>query len=173
MLSYAGIGSRETPADILELMTNIARELHDLDFTLYSGAANGADTAFYLGSGDKNRIYVPWEKFNNFHERQYLPIPAAFTIASLVHPAWNNLSYPAQKLMARNSHQVLREDLASPVKFVVCWTVDGAETTKQRSPKTGGTGQAIDLASRIGIPVVNLANHNAMDRLNDLLQEYL
>lgn len=173
MLTYAGIGSRETPPDILELMTNIAKELYDLDFTLYSGAADGADTAFYLGSNDENKIYVPWENFNNFHERQYLPITAAFTIASLLHPAWNSLSYPAQKLMARNCHQILREDLASPVKFVICWTKDGAETSKQRSSKTGGTGQAIDLASRMGIPVINLANHNAMDRLNDLLQEYL
>jgi len=39
---------------------------------------------------------------------------------------------------------------------VLVWTPDGAENTAQRTMKTGGTGQAIDMASRKNIPVFNL-----------------
>lgn len=168
-LAYAGIGSRETPDDIQAAMTAIARRLHDLGFVLYSGGADGADTAFYNGSGDLNEIYLPWDGFNQFAGKYRLPAPAAFTIASLIHPGWRNLKKGGRPLMARNCHQVMREDLATPVDFVVCWTQDGAEESKDRSPRTGGTGQAIDLASRMGIPVVNLARDGAMEKLADLV----
>ena len=47
---YTGIGSRETPHHILTLMTEIANILDNIGYTLRSGGADGADTAFALGS---------------------------------------------------------------------------------------------------------------------------
>ncbi len=61
--SYAGIGSRETPAEILMYMTRIASFLESKGYTLFSGGASGADTAFEIGvsnSGNK-KIFLPWE----------------------------------------------------------------------------------------------------------------
>lgn len=71
--------------------------------------------------------------------------------------------------MARNGHQVLGATLDQPVSFVLCWTPDGAESEAQRTRDTGGTGQAIALASRHGIPVFNLANRGALNRVAALL----
>jgi hypothetical protein len=73
--------------------------------------------------------------------------------------------------MARNSHQILGVGLNDPVAFVICWTPDGAEHERECGPKTGGTGQAIRLASRRGIPVVNLARAGALERIADLVRE--
>lgn len=54
---YTGIGSRETPPDILELMTKIARFMFKQGFTLRSGGADGADSAFEAGAeNDKESI---------------------------------------------------------------------------------------------------------------------
>jgi hypothetical protein len=80
-------------------------------------------------------------------------------------------SVQGKSLMARNSHQVLGADLRSPVDFVVCWTPDSCESETTRAPITGGTGQAIALADRWGIPVVNLAHGKAaMGRLAGLVE---
>ena len=46
---YAGIGSRTTPKVILDLMTSFAKIYAGKGYTLYSGGADGADTAFEYG----------------------------------------------------------------------------------------------------------------------------
>ena len=62
---YAGIGSRETPNDTCEEMALIANALEKRGFTLRSGFAGGADTAFELGTvrDDLREIYAPWAGF--------------------------------------------------------------------------------------------------------------
>lgn len=95
--------------------------------------------------------------------------PETFVIAKLVHPAYESLSEAMRKLMARSTYLVLGYDLRTPVDFVVCWTPDGAEREAERSVATGGTGQAIALASRLGIPVFNLYRSDALKRLGAFL----
>lgn len=48
MKYYTGIGSRQTPKDILKLMEDIAFKLAQKGYILRSGAAGGADTAWNL-----------------------------------------------------------------------------------------------------------------------------
>jgi predicted Rossmann fold nucleotide-binding protein DprA/Smf involved in DNA uptake len=55
-LTYAGIGSRKTPQDILENMTKIATWLESLGYTLNSGGAKGADEYFEKGVKTNNNI---------------------------------------------------------------------------------------------------------------------
>lgn len=49
MKIYAGIGSRKTPKKILEQMRNISSFLAKEGYTLRSGGADGADSAFEDG----------------------------------------------------------------------------------------------------------------------------
>jgi predicted Rossmann fold nucleotide-binding protein DprA/Smf involved in DNA uptake len=46
---YAGIGARSTPPQILSVMTRLASKLEGMGYTLRSGGAAGADTAFERG----------------------------------------------------------------------------------------------------------------------------
>ncbi len=59
--------------------------------------------------------------------------------------------------MARNSHQVLGPNLLveQRAQLLICWTPDG--TLDGQGRRAGGTGQAIRLACRHGVPVRNLA----------------
>lgn len=164
-MTYAGIGSRKAPKDQLERMAKAARRLSEMGYTLRSGAADGADRAFEAGAGDRKEIYLPWPGFNGSASPLASPSHEAMEVAAAVHPAWSRLSPAARKLQARNSHQILGEDLRTPCDFVVCWTPDGAETEDERGPATGGTGQAIALASRWEIPVFNFARPDAGERL--------
>lgn len=166
---YAGIGSRATPPDVLKRIAKIAARLEVLGWTLRSGAAQGADTAFELAVTTKE-IYLPWPGFNGRAKACLtMPSEAANAMAENIHPAWKRLSWAAQRLHARNMHQILGAQLNVPVTFVLCWTSDGCESAATRTHRTGGTGQAIALASAQKIPVFNLAVPNALDRLAALL----
>lgn len=157
-MTYAGIGSRETPNNILGLMTRIASELEKKGYILNSGGAKGADSAFEKGVRDfrNKRIFLADDADDE-----------TIAIAKEIHPAPERLGYYALKLMARNTYQVFGRNLDEPVDFVLCWTKDGKEGHGGERP-CGGTGQAVEMASLKGIPVINLHNKNALERLSIL-----
>lgn len=154
--AYAGIGSRTTPQNILDQMTELATHFQCCGLTLRSGGAKGADSAFESGAGDKKTIFTANSNIPD----------EAFEIASQHHPAWGGLGPYVKRLHARNVMQILGENLDCKVLFVVCWTPDGAET--ETSVKTGGTGQAIRVANAYNIPVFNLANEGRLEQAKDL-----
>lgn len=60
-------------------------------------------------------------------------------------------------------------DLETPVAFVLCWTKDGAMTESDVTKNTGGTGTAIKLAARMGIPVINMYHDDWLQQLKTVL----
>ena len=169
-LPYTGIGSRETPVKIMQLMSDLARNLEGLGYTLRSGGAPGADTAFETGVKRRKEIYLPWRYFNRNSSSLFEVSEEAKMMASSHHPTWGSLKPAVRNLMGRNAYQVLGKDLKSPSEFVVCWTPDGCSSSKERTVKTGGTGLAISLASSLNIPIFNLQHSSAMDRLLFFIQ---
>ena len=166
MTTYAGIGSRETPPDVLVQIEELAGDLAQCGIILRSGGAPGADTSFEWGCtvmGGTSEIYLPWKNFQKNKSHLYPPTDMAYEIASKYHPRWFGLSVAAKKLMARNTHQILGQDCKTPSDFVICWTPDGA--TGETTTKTGGTGQAIRIAADLGIPVFNLKNEGTLDEI--------
>lgn len=164
--AYAGVGSRETPEDALDLMNRIGKKFAEHGWRLRSGAAPGADTAFEIGAlcayvDDASEIFLPWLNFEGHASSHSRPSSEARALAARFHPNWAACSPAAQALLARNAHQVLGADLRTPSRFVVCWTPDGATSTTTH--KTGGTGQAIRIAAAYNVPVWNLqrADHRA------------
>lgn len=155
-LPYAGIGSRETPEAILRLMWLIGATLAANGFTLRSGGAPGADTAFEEGVKDgPKEIYIPWSNFNGKKFRDGALIPfqneyaeEAMKIAEAFHPNWKACSQGAKNLHTRNVAQVLGPDLQKPSKFIVCWT--------KNASGQGGTGQALRIAKAHNIPIFDL-----------------
>lgn len=173
MIFYTGIGSRETPKPILLKMKAYATAFAKLGYTLRSGGAHGADTAFEKGAKmGLKEIYLPWKGFNGNDSCYYGVSDEALKIAAEVYgPRWSKLSTGAKSLMARNIYQIMGKTLDTPSKFVLCYTHDGAASSASRSRPTGGTGQAIDYASRNNIPVFNLRNVFAEDWLLDFIGE--
>lgn len=163
---FAGIGSRETPDDIQELMVRITSVLYNQGYILRSGGATGADTAFQLGVPDNCEMEIFLDKLHDnkqcgdgfFNVGFFDNLKLAEKIAQRLHPAWDRLGKRAKALITRNTYQILGKDLNTPSEFVICWTPDGAEQTT--SAETGGTGQAIRLAKKTDIPVFNLANES-------------
>lgn len=155
MKYYAGIGSRETPDDVLERMTNYAVVLAERGYTLRSGAAAGADTAFERGASafpERKAIYLPWVGFNGHQDGIIVGEDERLReIAVRHHPAWEKCFPGARALHTRNVAQILGH--TEPIvlsDFVLCWTL--------KARGGGGTGQAIRIARTYGVPVYDLAN---------------
>jgi hypothetical protein len=146
---YTGVGSRSTPENILLVMSKLAQMLGWGGWTLRSGGAEGADSAFEYGASlaeGKREIY-----------RASDANKAAMDLAATIHPAWHKCYNFAKQLHARNCFQVLGRDLKTPSKFLVCWTLNGADT--------GGTRTAIVLARNNGIDVFNLGIQSHLDHI--------
>lgn len=148
MKHYTGVGSRETPKAVLAAMQRIAVHLDEAGYTLRSGGADGADTAFEQGSTAKV-IYLPWARFRDHPSPYHHVTQAAMDMAAKYHPAWHLMNKHARLLHGRNAYQVLGLDLRSKTDFVVCWTRD--------AKLQGGTATAMRIAQAHAIPVYNLA----------------
>ena len=168
MIYYTGIGSRNTPEEILKVFESIGQYLTTKDFVLRSGAADGADSAFEQGCNHvngKKEIYLPWKGFNCSTSDLVVTNPEAFEIAKHYHPYWENLKDGAKKLQARNSHQVLGLDLHTPSDFIICYTPNGQGS--------GGTGQALRIAKDYHIPIFDAGQYDNIDTFKQILWKYL
>jgi hypothetical protein len=151
--TIAGIGSRETPPNILDEMTKIGRWCKLNNVLLRSGHAEGADYAFELGAQEQCIAYIPWKGFNDklkSKAKLYVPTFTDDLMKSVVkfHPTPEKLSFGVQKIMARNACQILGRDMKDHSQAVVCWTKDGKDT--------GGTGQALRIAAHYKVPILNM-----------------
>jgi hypothetical protein len=161
---FAGIGSRTTPQNILDLMPKITEYLYDKNYILRSGGANGADEYFEKGvpQGKIKEIFLPWKNFNNNSSPLYIEnknkileenLNIATTYAKNFHPNWERLKPAGKKLMTRNSFQILGIEPNNEKQFsnvVICYC-----PIKNGKP-TGGTAQALRIAEHHNIKIYNL-----------------
>lgn len=185
---WSGIGSRQTPKTIFRVQARIGMALTLMGWQMNSGAAHGSDEGFELGVDiamhilkredleKVKSIFIPWDGFRSRTQREAgVRMPSmkkAMELTARYHPGWEKISSHAKRLMARNAFQVLSESLARPVDRVVCYTEDGAQTGEETSYKTGGTGQAIRIASDYKVPVVNIGRAEQREVMEKWLNEF-
>lgn len=158
MITYAGIGSRETPADVLQLMYDLAIIYAINGYILKTGAALGADQAFANGANRGNgiiQLHIPWQKYEqawrntlnlqnvSTHVLKNEDIEA-YNSVDKFHPTPNKLSQGMKKLHARNYN------IIANTNFVICYTHNGT--------LSGGTGQGLRLAQDLKIATINLGD---------------
>ncbi len=166
--TYAGIGNREISGardgdhglPVAKVLAHLGIELEKLGYTLYSGGAKGCDSAFASGvSAEHCRIFTADDATDETRAMARAhKLPCEILLGRKL------------DLYAREANQILGADLQSPVDFVLCYTRDGCESHETRSEKTGGTGYAIELANRRGIPVINVKNKGWEEKLKTLVE---
>lgn len=147
-LILTGVGSRETPHDVLTLFTHMGQEMSKTlgsRLTIRTGDAAGGDKAFRDIGHPLTSVYTPTGHI----------CKRAFEIAERIHPAWGKMNEMGQRLHARNTYQVMGASLDLPSDYLVCWTPNGEDK--------GGTRTAILFARENDIPVFNFAKD--VDRL--------
>lgn len=176
---YTGVGSRETPNDILAFMETVGKAMTDLGYIGRSGGADGADTAFWNGFLASSKLdmkfecYIPWDNFNGLNSSQKHIINSsklrtyneAQELMKTIHPAPERLSRGALALHTRNVFQVLGYDLISPSNVLFCYT----KMTKAGKP-SGGTATAYNLAREHKIKCYNFFYPADVEEVKSLLK---
>ena len=171
---YAGIGSRETPPQVLNRMGRLAMILESRGWHLRTGGANGADAIFAQSVGPSTKtIYLPWNGYNDLEAGQGPnevmdtgQTRKAMEVFYEHHPAPSKCSYGAKKLHSRNVAIILGPNQDEHARAVICWTKDGM--------LKGGTAMGIRIAESKNIPVFNMAmvdNDLILDELFRLEEE--
>ena len=161
-MTYAGVGSRQTPPEVLAVMTKASTWLESLGYTLntgktFGGKEEGADKAFSDGTNKKNL----------FGPEEYGVGKTVQAVVDEIHPSSGALKDGARKLMARNTHQVFGENLDTPVDFVLYYA--DKDPSNPIRPK-GGTGQAVEMANRKGIPTINMKDSDWRKQLLEVVK---
>lgn len=169
---YAGIGSRQTPQEVLNVFYRISQYLAKEGWVLRSGGADGADSWFEAGCDKENgkkEIYLPWRNFNGntspLYYDSYQIQQQTFEIASKFHPAWDHCSDSTKKMHARNVHQMLGKKLDEPTDLVICWTPNGSGS--------GGTGEALRIAKHYNIKIFDAGSYSELKQFRRELYNYL
>lgn len=163
-LIFTGVGHRKgVPNRIRDKATMLTKWLCDRNVRLRTGDADGMDRIFREAAPiDMVEFFAPLGRYNPHPNATIIapnnmaecPYRKAVSITEFVHPAFHYLGDFERELHIRNVFELLGPNLDRPSDFMVCWTEDGAVDRTTR--KTGGTGQAIRIANKYGIPVFNL-----------------
>ncbi len=148
---YTGVGSRETPSDVLVLMRRIGYVMAMKGFSLRTGEAPGADTAFYTGLCDaydlhrvqtNNEVYLagtpspihfihdvikPRERLEMMGRKLHNPnyadavLNSAMETARRIRGGFYGLNDYGIKCHTRNIFQVSGLDMNTPSSGLICW----------------------------------------------------
>ena len=173
--AYAGVGSRRTPPDVLDSMSDIAQTLGDAGTALSTGGADGADKAFETGALRTDApitVHTPWPGYNGYRPGRdpetHIDIvhPTSTerlegrTYADLArehHPYWQRCSRGARALFVRNVSILAGafddDGRPLPVRAVIAYTPNGLPVGRE----AGGTGHTLRTAASLDIPCVNLS----------------
>jgi hypothetical protein len=167
--AYAGITNPDTPPDIVQQIAKLASRLSESGYTCRTSGGSEGDDAFENNS-TLSEVHIPWKKFNNKETKFNKNLPEAADLVKPFHPTFDAMKPAVQAIIARGAHVILGQNLQSPVQFVLCWSADGLENAKDRGIKSGFIGIPIALAATNRIPVFNLKNPDALQRLKNWLE---
>ena len=169
-MNYAGIGARATPPHVIDMMRELGIAFAKKDYTLHTGAAQGADQAFAEGAiygGGMVNLFLPWPTYEQEwvsglnNQADIIVLQDSDKMAHLsvaeLHPSFAALSPGVRKLHARN-FLILQE-----IEFVMCWTPKGLER--------GGTGQGIRIANCMSTKIWNLGTQTIYNSMANRLKE--
>lgn len=174
---YTGIGSRDITDEEHNIITQIAWHFAKAGWTLRSGGAGGADTAFEkgcAGNQGKAEIFIPWKgfgtKIENVNSKRYIPNEDKFQAAKEyllvdIIPWFEKMSQGAQKLHGRNFYQLYGVDNTASDLMVYC-----ADDDKNGTPK-GGSRTAVLLARKAGVPTYNIRDEAQKKDMLGLIYE--
>lgn len=163
-LIYAGLGSRNTPDNILQAMEAFAGNMAERGHALRTGAApKGPDSYLERGcesKGGTKEIFLPWPGYNMRWNSALGTLPYSteegMDIARANHFQWHEVNMEHALIYAGISHILLGWYCNRPADFLICW---GAQ-----SPITA---QAIRVADAYKIPYFDLEDSSSFERLEE------
>lgn len=110
-------------------------------------------------------VYIPWRGFENIESKFYWNPEELKLVAKSLFAAWDKVPDAIKAFLTRNVRMVLGDKNNSPVREIIVFSEDGAESLGETSRETGRPEFFIRMGSRFGIPVTNLRNTASVEKL--------
>ncbi len=170
--SFAIFSNENPPADVLHRAELAAALLAEYNFTLRTDKMNALNKPFedrFTNLPGMLEIYAPWKDFNNngtvIETKNYFASSQSKDIAKMFFPSFDTMKPVVQAFLSRNVRLILGEKLKSNTNLLVVWSQDGAECKKQLTIATGFLQHPLKIAFAAHIPVYNLQNPDAVERI--------
>ena len=162
-----GIGSRNTPTNVLLAMEQIGAWCKKNKIYVRSGHADGADYAFEKGAQEYTLVYLPWNTFNSqlpilgkhieFPSEDLRLLSFCKQIVNDCHPAADKLTNIHWKFMIRNVLQLSGYQQTHYSSAVVLYA-DVRDDIFGKEQVQGGSNLVFQFARKRGIPIFNFAS---------------
>ena len=154
--------------DLSKELESLTKRFNDMHITVRVDGAEG-QAEYFEKNALNTEIHLPWKGFGDKESKFSFNPDEAYYLAKLYTPNYESIKEGARIFLARNVRLVMGKNLQSPALFLVCWTKDGCEHARDRNMSTGFAGLPIAVASALKIPVFNLSNPGAVNRINAYL----
>lgn len=161
---YGVVGNRDWPADMNQRVIDLVKKLSGLGFVPRTGYMDGLEKVVADAAPD-TELQLPWKNFAEKESKNTYSSPEVLAIAKHFSIGFDELKLPIKGFLGKNVRVLLGSKSISRSVFLLCYSEDGAETTRQVTGRTGTAGHAIKVACFFNIPVFNLSDKDAEQKL--------
>lgn len=167
--SVAMVGNTGAPETLIPLIRDIAGLLQQNGYTIRVSALDGFDKmAMEVIQG--HELYLPWKGFNeiqggfgNYNSDESKEMAKRYL------QDWDGMKDFQKAFFSKNARLVLGKTVKEPCQLVIVWSDDGVEGPANRTARSSHAGHAAAIAKAMNIPVINLSNPDAMNRVKRFL----
>jgi hypothetical protein len=168
-MPYVACGNRDMPAAILATIVGYIKQLDARGYTLRTGGREGPEDAYDRLPLIRKETHLPWKGFMDKDSKFTYTSESARILAAKFHPSFDGVKPVIQTFLATDLRLIMGKELRSPALFLITWSEDGAESTSEKTARTGNAAQFVSVASQLKIPIFNFGKPGTEARL----QQYL
>lgn len=165
---YTVTANKEIPEHISAKIKEYVKLLEKKNYVLRSGGMNGLEDEVEKVVSLKE-VHLPWKGFAEKDSKFTYTSPTVKILAAKYMPGFEGLKTAVQGFLCKNVRMLMGTESKAPSLFMIVWTEDGCESTREKSPRTGPAGHPIAIASDLGIPIFNFGKPDAEQRLRKYL----
>lgn len=162
---FAVTSNRDVPDSIKNRAIELTRTLVNKGHTARVGVLDGLEAMVNSAVTQNTECHIPFRGFAQSESKFNFSTPECLAIARHFATGFDQLKPAIQSFMGKNVRLILGNKNQSLIQFLVCYTEDGAESTKEVTSRTGICGHAIKVADYYNIPVFNLKHPDCESRI--------
>lgn len=163
-------GNFRAPEQLVPVIREMADLLKQNGFTIRTGGMEGFDQ-LVADNVPGCEFHIPWNNFNKIENAtSTFNTDECKEYAKRYLPDWGNLKESHQAFFAKNARLVLGKQVKQPCQIAIVWSEDGVEGPANRTAHSQHAGHIAAICRAMYIPVINISNPNAVQRLRQFLE---
>lgn len=165
------MGNYNANEAIMPLIQEVMGVLRRNGYITRVSCSKGFEEMAYNAAGRDGEVYLPFKGFEGKTEGfSTFSDAVSKEFAKRFLPEWNTIKESHQTFYSKNARLVLGKGCKSPAQVVIIWSDDGVEGPANRTQKSGHAGHVAAIAHAMKIPVFNLNNPGAVQRLTQFIE---